>query len=76
MQGFKDGRQLLNDILEGLGLSMRARDRIIKLARTIADLKVRLISARPILPKLYNTVIWTGRLLWIVIVKFRTYALD
>ncbi|OKP92289.1 Fis family transcriptional regulator [Paenibacillus sp. P3E] len=35
----KDGRQLLNDILESLGLSMRAHDRIIKLARTIADLE-------------------------------------
>ncbi|MNI30693.1 Competence protein ComM [compost metagenome] len=35
----KDGRELLNDILENLGLSMRAHDRIIKLARTIADLE-------------------------------------
>ena len=30
---------LLNNILESLGLSMRAHDRIIKLARTIADLE-------------------------------------
>lgn len=30
---------LLNHILESLGLSMRAHDRIIKLARTIADLE-------------------------------------
>ncbi|MBW4083228.1 YifB family Mg chelatase-like AAA ATPase [Paenibacillus sp. S150] len=35
----KDGRELLGDILESLGLSMRAHDRIIKLARTIADLE-------------------------------------
>ncbi|MCE3201558.1 YifB family Mg chelatase-like AAA ATPase [Paenibacillus sonchi] len=35
----KDGRELLNNILENLGLSMRAHDRIIKLARTIADLE-------------------------------------
>ncbi|MEC0169946.1 hypothetical protein P4I20_14640 [Paenibacillus graminis] len=35
----KDGRELLNDILDNLGLSMRAHDRIIKLARTIADLE-------------------------------------
>lgn len=31
--------RMLHDILEGLGLSMRAHDRIIKLARTIADLE-------------------------------------
>ncbi|WP_019910384.1 YifB family Mg chelatase-like AAA ATPase [Paenibacillus sp. HW567] len=35
----KESRLLLNDILESLGLSMRAHDRIIKLARTIADLE-------------------------------------
>jgi magnesium chelatase family protein len=34
----KQGTRLLHDILESLGLSMRAHDRIIKLARTIADL--------------------------------------
>lgn len=35
----EEGRLLLNHILENLGLSMRAHDRIIKLARTIADLE-------------------------------------
>ncbi|MNC27049.1 Competence protein ComM [compost metagenome] len=35
----RDGRELLNHILESLSLSMRAHDRIIKLARTIADLE-------------------------------------
>ncbi len=34
----KESSQLLHGILESLGLSMRAHDRIIKLARTIADL--------------------------------------
>lgn len=34
-----EGSLLLNHILESLGLSMRAHDRIIKLARTIADLE-------------------------------------
>ncbi|WNS44773.1 YifB family Mg chelatase-like AAA ATPase [Paenibacillus sp. MMS20-IR301] len=34
-----EGGELLNHILESLGLSMRAHDRIIKLARTIADLE-------------------------------------
>ncbi|WP_342561524.1 YifB family Mg chelatase-like AAA ATPase [Paenibacillus sp. FSL R7-0345] len=35
----KESSLLLNGILESLGLSMRAHDRIIKLARTIADLE-------------------------------------
>ncbi|MNC81021.1 Competence protein ComM [compost metagenome] len=35
----EDSRSLLNHILESLGLSMRAHDRIVKLARTIADLE-------------------------------------
>ncbi|UQZ32133.1 Fis family transcriptional regulator [Paenibacillus sp. PK3_47] len=35
----KEGSVLLHAILESLGLSMRAHDRIIKLARTIADLE-------------------------------------
>lgn len=35
----KEGSMLLHTILESLGLSMRAHDRIIKLARTIADLE-------------------------------------
>ncbi|WP_313641625.1 YifB family Mg chelatase-like AAA ATPase, partial [Paenibacillus sp.] len=35
----REGSQLLHDILENLGLSMRAHDRIIKLSRTIADLE-------------------------------------
>lgn len=35
----KEGRLMLHTILESLGLSMRAHDRIIKLARTIADLE-------------------------------------
>lgn len=35
----KEGSLLLHTILESLGLSMRAHDRIIKLARTIADLE-------------------------------------
>lgn len=38
---------MLHTILESLGLSMRAHDRIIKLARTIADLEgsVDIVSA-------------------------------
>lgn len=35
----KEGSLMLHTILESLGLSMRAHDRIIKLARTIADLE-------------------------------------
>ncbi|MEK3737050.1 Fis family transcriptional regulator [Paenibacillus odorifer] len=35
----RESAQMLYDILENLGLSMRAHDRIIKLSRTIADLE-------------------------------------
>lgn len=35
----RESAQILYDILENLGLSMRAHDRIIKLSRTIADLE-------------------------------------
>ncbi|AIQ75100.1 YifB family Mg chelatase-like AAA ATPase [Paenibacillus sp. FSL L8-0696] len=35
----RESAQMLYDILEDLGLSMRAHDRIIKLSRTIADLE-------------------------------------
>ncbi|MNB64190.1 Competence protein ComM [compost metagenome] len=34
-----DGSQMLHDLLENLGLSMRSYDRILKLSRTIADLE-------------------------------------
>ncbi|MBY9081868.1 YifB family Mg chelatase-like AAA ATPase [Paenibacillus sp. HN-1] len=34
-----DGLQMLHDLLENLGLSMRSYDRILKLSRTIADLE-------------------------------------
>lgn len=43
----REGTLMLHTILESLGLSMRAHDRIIKLARTIADLEgsVDIVSA-------------------------------
>lgn len=34
----KEGRKLLQDAIEGLGLSARAHDKILKVARTISDL--------------------------------------
>ena len=51
---------LLKMAMTKLGLSARAYDRILKVSRTIADLKRLKIYYRSILAKQYNTEVWTG----------------
>jgi hypothetical protein len=56
----QDSRRLLETAIDKLGLSARAYNRILKIARTIADLAGVEPSPPPPLPRPYNIEAWTG----------------
>ena len=55
-----DCERLLERAMTQQGLSARAHDRILKVARTIADIEEMLLSSPSISPKLSNTGRWTA----------------
>jgi len=56
-----DSRKLLEQAISRMGLSARAYDRILKVARTIADLEVSVNVGTQHVRKQSNIETWTGR---------------
>ena len=55
-----DAERLLERAMQQQGLTARAHDRILKVARTIADLEGAEKLPSPIWPKQSNTALWTA----------------